>query len=76
MLKVKVIQSDKGQVILLPDSMRTKRNEFGLKDSEDFFVLSPVEDPWRPVKQVIGTFPENFMEDRNQPMLYSEREPF
>ena len=67
MLKVKIVQSDKGQVILLPDKLKTKREELDIRASEDFFILSPTEDPWLPVKQVVGTFPEDFMNDRKQP---------
>ena len=69
MLKAKVFQTDKGQAILLPKSLKTQRKEFGISENGDFFILAPVEDPMRPFRQIIGTFPEDFMEDRNQPML-------
>lgn len=29
----------------------------------------PIDDPWAPTKKVIGTFPDDFMEDRNQPLI-------
>ena len=32
------------------------------------------EDPWATVRQVIGTFPEDFMADREQPPLEPDKE--
>lgn len=32
------------------------------------------EDPWATVRQVIRTFPENFMTDREQPPLEPDKE--
>lgn len=32
------------------------------------------EDPWATVRQVIGTFPEDFMTDREQPPLEPNKE--
>jgi len=47
--------------------MRTEKNEYCINKIGDIFIAFPADDPWAPVRQVIGTFPENFMEDRNQP---------
>ena len=76
MLKAEIIECDEGQAILLPESLRTNRTEFYINASGSHFILAPVDDPGRPLRQVLGKFPEDFMEDRNQPMSYPEREPF
>lgn len=45
---------------------------------EDVHSARPSEDPWAAVRQVIGTFPEDFLTDRNQPIVLAEpkRETF
>ncbi len=33
-------------------------------------------DPWKESRRLIGTFPEDFMKERNQPPYNDEREEF
>ncbi|MBQ3646687.1 MAG: hypothetical protein IJM82_04325 [Synergistaceae bacterium] len=68
MLKAKVFQSDKGTAILIPDELRTKQTEMNMNGFGNFFALWPTNDPWYPIKQTAGTFPEDFMTDREQPV--------
>ena len=68
-LTTKVIQTEQGQAILIPDEYRTKEKEILISKYGDVFTICPVKDPWLPFKQVVGTVPDNFMEDREQPML-------
>ena len=58
--------------------MRTDKKEFFIRKIGEGFIIYPVNDPWFPVKQVIGTFPDDFMNDREQPSLSDipEREMF
>jgi len=34
---------------------------------DDMYIAYPADDPWAPTRSVIGTFPSDFMDDRNQP---------
>ena len=50
-----------------PLVLRVEKKEYCLNKIGDIFIAFPSDDPWAPVRQVIGTFPEDFLEDRNQP---------
>ena len=78
MATTKVFQNGNSQAIRIPSEMRTDRKEFIIRKIGDGFIIYPVNDPWFPVKQVIGTFPDDFMNDREQPSLSDlpEREMF
>lgn len=67
MTKTRIFQNGNSQAIRIPQEMRTEKNEYCINKIGDIFIAFPADDPWAPVRQVIGTFPENFMEDRNQP---------
>ena len=52
--------------------LRERRIPFEIRESSDSIYSKPNEsyptqDPWASVGQVIGTFPEDFMDERNQP---------
>ncbi len=68
-LKTKIIQTEEGSALLVPDEFKTNEKKILVSGSSGAYVFGPVDDPMRPFRQVIGTFPENFMEDREQPML-------
>ncbi len=78
MTTTKVFQNGNSQAIRIPSEMRTDRKEFIIRKIGEGFIIYPVNDPWFPVKQVIGTFPDDFMNDREQPSLSDipEREMF
>lgn len=67
MTKTRIFQNGNSQAIRIPQEMRTEKNEYCINKIGDIFIAFPADDPWAPVRQVIGTFQENFMEDRNQP---------
>ena len=73
MLKAKVFESDKGQAILIPKEFHTDQKELFFNDMGGVYVFWPTNDRWLPFKQTAGTFPEDFMNDREQPMLNVER---
>ena len=56
MATTKIFQNGNSQAIRIPQELRT--------DKKDYCINS---DPWAAAKQVIGTFPSDFMIDRNQP---------
>ena len=68
MTTTRIFQNGNSQAIRIP-----QENKIG-----DIFIAFPSDDPWAPVRQVIGTFPDDFMKDRNQPSWDDapEREAF
>ena len=69
MITAKVFQSGNSQAIRLPKEFRTDKKEFNIKQVGECCILYPVDDPWNPLRQVIGTFPEDFMNSREQPSI-------
>ena len=65
MTKTRIFQNGNSQALRIPQEMRTEKKEYCISKIGDMFIAFPSDDPWAPVRQVIGTFPENFMEDRN-----------
>ena len=68
MLMTRVFQNGNSQALRIPQELRTDAKEYCINKIGDVFVAYPAEDPWTPVRQVIGTFPEDFMSDRKQPL--------
>lgn len=78
MTKTRIFQNGNSQALRIPQEMRTEKKEYCISKIGDMFIAFPSDDPWAPVRQVIGTFPEDFMEDRDQPSWddVPEREAF
>jgi antitoxin VapB len=78
MTTTRVFQNGNSQALRIPQEMRTDRKEYCINKIGDIFIAYPSDDPWAPVRQVIGTFPEDFMIDRNQPTIADlpQREAF
>lgn len=78
MTTTRVFQNGNSQAIRIPQEMRTEHKEYCISKIGDVYIAYPVDDPWAPVRQVIGTFPEDFMTERNQPSWddVPEREAF
>ena len=67
MTETRVFQNGNSQALRIPQELRTEKKEYYIQKIGDIYIAYPVDDPWAPVRQVIGTFPQDFMEDRNQP---------
>ena len=67
MVTTSVFQSGATQALRIPQEMRTEKKEYYIQKIGDTYVAYPVDDPWAPMRQVIGSFPADFMADRNQP---------
>ena len=63
----RVFQNGNSQAIRIPQDLRTDKKEFFIQKIGDTFIAYPTDDPWAPARQVIGTFPDDFMSDRDQP---------
>lgn len=67
MTTTRVFQNGNSQALRIPQEMRTDKKEFCISKIGDIFIAYPSDDPWATVRQVIGTFPADFMEERHQP---------
>lgn len=67
MTTTKVFQNGNSQALRIPQEMRTEKKEFYIRKVGDTYIAYPTDDPWAPARQVIGTFPSDFMADREQP---------
>ncbi len=78
MKTTKVFQSGNSQALRIPQEYRTDIKDFLISKVGDCFIAYPANDPWAPLKATIGTFPQDFMEDREQPLWdeVSKREEF
>lgn len=67
MAMTRIFQNGNSQALRIPQEMRTDKKEYYIKKIGDIYIAYPADDPWGPVRQVIGTFPDDFMSDREQP---------
>ncbi|MBQ7417786.1 MAG: hypothetical protein IJV18_06830 [Acidaminococcaceae bacterium] len=67
MAATKIFQNGNSQALRIPQELRTDKKEYLINKIGDIYIAYPAEDPWAPARQVIGTFPEDFMSDREQP---------
>ena len=69
MLTAKVFQSGNSQAVRIPKEVHTEQTEFNIAKFGNCYLLYPVNDPWAPFRETAGTFPADFLEDRDQPMI-------
>ena len=67
MMTTRIFQNGNSQALRIPQELRTEKKEFFISKVGDTYIAYPVDDPWASVRHVIGTFPEDFLEDREQP---------
>lgn len=68
MLTAKVFRSGNSQAIRIPKEVQTDLKEFKITKIGECLIFSPLDDPWYPLRQMSGTFPQDFMEERDQPL--------
>lgn len=76
MATTKVFKNGNSQAIRIPSEMQTKHKDFIIRQVGETYIAYPVDDPWLPLRQVIGSFPQEYMLDREQPTwgMVAERE--
>ncbi|MBQ6257244.1 MAG: AbrB/MazE/SpoVT family DNA-binding domain-containing protein [Clostridia bacterium] len=67
MLTTRVFQNGNSQALRIPQEMRTDKKDYFIRKVGDMFIAYPVDDPWAPVRPLVGAFPKDFMIDREQP---------
>ena len=63
----RVFQNGNSQALRIPTEMRTDKKEYIIRKIGEAYIAYPTDDPWFPLRQVAGTFPSDFMRDREQP---------
>ena len=67
MLATKVFQNGNSQAIRIPQDLRTEKKDYFIRKIGETYIAYPADDPWGPARQAIGSFPSDYMEERNQP---------
>ncbi len=73
----KLFWNGRSQAVRLPKDFRFEGEKVFIKRVGNAVVLLPHHDSWRTLFESLEHFSEDFMEDREQPILQEEREgPF
>ena len=67
MTTTRVFQNGNSQALRIPLEMRTDKSELFIHKIGNVYIAYPTDDPWASARQVLGSFPSDFMEERNQP---------
>ena len=67
MTTTRVFQNGNSQALRIPQELRTDKKEYCINKIGEIYIAYPTDDPWATVRQVLGTFPADFMSERNQP---------
>ena len=67
MTPTRVFQNGNSQALRIPQEMRNNEKDYYITKIGGAFIAFPADDPWMPTRQAIGSFSEDFMEERNQP---------
>lgn len=78
MAVTKTFKNGNSQALRIPSEMQTDRKDFIIKQIGDVYIAYPADDPWAPLKLVVGTFGDEYMLERDQPVwcMVAEREEF
>ena len=68
MVATRVFQNGNSQAIRIPQEMRTDIKDYLISKVGDVYIAYPAEDPWAPLRETMGTFPQDFMDERDQPL--------
>lgn len=63
----KIFQNGNSQALRIPKELRTEKKDYLIQKIGDIFVAYPADDPWAPLRKTLGTFPPDYMTDRDQP---------
>ena len=76
MVPTRVFKNGNSQAIRIPQEMRTEKFDYYISKIGNIYVAYPSDDPWASVREVIESFPADFMNEREQPSAedVSERE--
>jgi len=75
MKTAKLFENGLSQAVRLPKECRFEGDSVYVKKVGNIVMLIPVDDPWRSLIESLDEFPDDFMEDREQPMSTKRRVP-
>lgn len=67
MQEAKVFKSGNSQAVRIPKELHTDETSFLIQKVGKGMIFYPKDDPWFGLKRSLGSLPDDFMEDRNQP---------
>ena len=67
MTTTRVFQNGNSQALRIPQELRTEHREYCISKLGEIYIAYPADDPWASVREVVGTFPDDFLADRDQP---------
>lgn len=76
MLLEHVFQNEDSHAVGISQEIKTEGKDHLINKSGEGNVIYPKDDPWAQARNIVGTFPEDFMSDRSQPDYTDEREEF
>ena len=68
MVTTRVFQNGNSQALRIPQEMRTDIKEYFISKIGNVFIAYPADDPWASLRETIGTFPSDFLDEREQQM--------
>jgi antitoxin VapB len=76
MQKAKLFTNGRSQAVRLPKEFRLPGSEVYIRREGNNIVLIPIDDPWQPFVESLGTADEDFMAERDQGEQESREEIF
>ena len=67
MIMTKIFKNGNSQAIRIPQEMRTEKKEYYINKIGDIYIAVPADDPWAAARLTVGTFPKDFIGEREQP---------
>ena len=74
MKKAKLFQNGRSQAVRLPKEFRFDGSEVYVKRVGNGVLLMPVQHTWDALIKSLDSFPADFMNERDQPLMPQERE--
>jgi len=65
----KIFENGRSQAVRLPKEYRFKDSEVFVKKIDDIVLLIPKDSAWETLKSSVKNFSEDFLADRNQPVM-------
>lgn len=76
MQTAKLFRNGSSQAVRLPKEFRFEGPEVYIKKVGNAVVLLPIENSWEPLAASLALFPDDFMENREQPELQVREDAF
>lgn len=74
--KAKLFMNGRSQAVRLPKEFRFEGDEVFIKKVGEAVILIPHHAPWSTLTDSLKLFSEDFMEERQQPLVQDREDPF